>query len=162
MTDEERLIKQRERDKARWEKKKHDKEFLATRAAKARLHYLKNKGKIDRASRAYRQSNPEKSQIYNKRWRDQNRDKVRNAMLKKKYGISLADYEEMLKKQGEVCALCKQKERDNRSLAVDHDHKTGAVRELLCRFCNTSLGILEQKPNLVEAMALYLRKHKKI
>lgn len=43
-------------------------------------------------------------------------------------------------------------------LAVDHNHKTGKVRGLLCRRCNQALGKLEDDPALFEAAATYLRK----
>jgi len=59
----------------------------------------------------------------------------RAQQLKQKYGITEADYEKMLKDQGEVCAICKRHQRFQR-LAVDHDHKTGKIRGLLCPECN--------------------------
>lgn len=59
--------------------------------------------------------------------------------LRKKYGITRADYDEMLRKQGGTCAICHCHQR-YQALAVDHDHKTGFVRGLLCVNCNRGLG----------------------
>lgn len=62
-----------------------------------------------------------------------------------RYGITLKDYDELLQKQNGKCAICQQIEiKKNQhglvSLAVDHDHKTGKVRGLLCSKCNCLLG----------------------
>lgn len=54
------------------------------------------------------------------------------------YGITAEEYAELLDKQGGRCAICRCVPRSIR-LAVDHDHKTGAVRGLLCKRCNHDL-----------------------
>lgn len=66
-------------------------------------------------------------------------DKIRakDLYLRRKYGITLAVYNEMLKDQNNNCALCgKHKSKFKKSLAVDHNHKTGKVRGLVCFHCN--------------------------
>ena len=73
--------------------------------------------------------------------------KERNWSLIRNYGITLAKYNQMLSKQGGVCAICRKPEiKANQykicCLAVDHDHETGKVRGLLCCRCNLKLGIL--------------------
>lgn len=78
--------------------------------------------------------------------------------LKSKYGISLAKYAEMLEAQGGACGICKTAQEE--TLAVDHDHKTGAVRGLLCAKCNRMLGCASDSPSVLDAGAEYLRKHK--
>lgn len=64
----------------------------------------------------------------------------RAASLRIKYGITLEQYEELLAKQGNACAIC-QKPADyfKTNLAVDHDHMTGEIRGLLCYPCNHKL-----------------------
>ena len=74
--------------------------------------------------------------------------------LKNVYGISADDYGSMLQRQRGVCKICGRPEK-NRRLAVDHDHKTGRVRGLLCTSCNRTLGILE---NNFDAFMEYLGK----
>lgn len=96
---------------------------------------------------------------------DYNKDKDR--ALKTMYGISLAEYNEMLTVQGGVCAVCKQPEiapagRNKRTidrvpmLHVDHCHTTGAIRGLLCTRCNTALGSLCEDPERVLALLKYI------
>lgn len=68
----------------------------------------------------------------------------RKKRLLDKYGISLAKYNEMLQAQGGACAICLRPETRGRSLAVDHNHATGAIRGLLCSSCNySSVGEIE-------------------
>lgn len=61
----------------------------------------------------------------------------RDYHLKKTYGISLQQYNELLEKQQHSCAVCgKHADKEKKSLAVDHNHKTGEIRGLLCSHCN--------------------------
>lgn len=72
---------------------------------------------------------------------------IKGYHLKRVYKITLEDYQELFEVQGGVCAICHHSETNldpksglTRYLAVDHDHKTGRVRGLLCRRCNQVLG----------------------
>lgn len=89
-----------------------------------------------------------------------NPERTRDNDLKRNYGITLKQHEEMLDRQGGLCAICKNS-GDGRwsKLCVDHDHKNGNVRELLCRRCNMVLGQVGDDPLLLERMALYLKTH---
>ena len=71
--------------------------------------------------------------------------KRRNAAYRRKYGISLGQYEKILQDQAGCCALCgdEQQGETTKHLFVDHDHITGEVRGLLCRQCNTRLGLID-------------------
>lgn len=64
--------------------------------------------------------------------------------LRKQYGISLLEYNLLLKRQNGVCAICLRPERSDRykHFSVDHDHVTGKVRGLLCSGCNRAIGIM--------------------
>lgn len=86
--------------------------------------------------------------------------------LRRKYGITLAQYEEILASQNGVCAICKRKEtsfdvktRGVRRLSVDHCHKTKKVRALLCFSCNSVIGRIEESQEWVKAISEYLIKH---
>lgn len=88
----------------------------------------------------------------------------KDAGLRNKFGITLAEYGEMLVKQGGVCAICERAETDTRNgkvkaLAVDHDHETGVVRALLCVACNTGLGKFRDDPELLLKAKKYLDHH---
>lgn len=80
----------------------------------------------------------------------------RDATLKKKYGITGKQYDQMLKQQGGVCKICQQKCSTKRKLAVDHDHGSGAVRGLLCFQCNSAIGKLKDSVTLLRRAADYL------
>jgi len=87
------------------------------------------------------------------------RSYILDSRLKHSYGITLAQYEEFLSKQKGVCAICKNKCSTNRRLAVDHDHRTGKVRGLLCARCNKGLGEFQDNPQLIKKAINYLKKH---
>ncbi|MCK5615807.1 endonuclease VII domain-containing protein [Candidatus Pacearchaeota archaeon] len=82
--------------------------------------------------------------------------------LKRTYGVTLKQYDKMFEDQNGVCAICGRAEiRTYKGvptrLAVDHNHKTGKVRALLCSNCNQSLGIYENRKKEFED---YLRSFK--
>lgn len=77
------------------------------------------------------------------------------------YGVSPVEYAEMLVRQKGVCSICKgEGKRHKYALGVDHNHKTGKVRELLCAHCNAALGMAKESPEILRAMIAYLDKHK--
>ncbi len=89
-----------------------------------------------------------------------NPDKVKDSYYRRVYGISLAEYLDMLAHQDDVCAICgKPETAAKKSMAVDHDPVTGAVRRLLCHKCNAGLGHFNDDPALLEAAARYLQEH---
>lgn len=93
-------------------------------------------------------------------WRENNRQSARKHHLKAKYGLSEAEYAALKISQGGNCAVCLQLCKTGHNLAVDHCHLTSTVRGLLCRDCNTGLGILQDSPILLRRAAEYLEKHK--
>lgn len=75
--------------------------------------------------------------------------------IKQRYGIEEADYQRMIIEQEQCCAICGRhvlnQTKKNR-LCIDHDHKTGKVRGLLCGGCNAHLAVLENKGFIKEAI----------
>lgn len=90
--------------------------------------------------------------------RDNKRKHGRKANLKKRYNLSTEEYDYMSFKQGHACAICGDKPTDKK-LSVDHNHKTGAIRGLLCSTCNTALGLLKDDPELIIKAYNYLTIH---
>ncbi|EDW9721273.1 hypothetical protein GTR47_004461 [Salmonella enterica] len=80
--------------------------------------------------------------------------------LIRNYDLTLDGFNKMLADQGGVCAICKQTNKNGKALAVDHDHETGDIRQLLCSNCNTGIGLLKDNPQLLIEAANYLIKHK--
>lgn len=85
----------------------------------------------------------------------------RNRSLRQRYGITLEDYERMLDKQGGCCKICANPPATNRVLVVDHHHKSGRVRALLCDDCNNIVGVVETKPARIEAARQYVEEYHK-
>jgi hypothetical protein len=82
-------------------------------------------------------------------------DKQRSHRLFVLYRITSLEYDIILTHQGGVCAICKRPPTGNR-LAVDHDHKTGLVRGLVCWTCNRALGLLRDRLASAQALVEYL------
>lgn len=89
--------------------------------------------------------------------------------LKRNFNLSINDYNTMMQEQKGVCAICKRTEtlkKTNgisvRRLSVDHDHKTGKVRGLLCNRCNVILGKIEDNTILLNTMIKYLQNNRRL
>lgn len=80
----------------------------------------------------------------------------------KTYGLTLDTYDELLKQQKGVCAICSTDDPRGQSKAgrfyVDHNHQTGEVRGLLCNDCNTALGLFKDSQLLLLKAEQYLDK----
>ena len=97
----------------------------------------------------------------NKRYREGRKEIIRDYQLKHRFGISLDEYKEMLKNQNNSCKICNSVCKTGRSLAVDHNHKTGNIRGLLCAYCNRGIGLLHDDINLLEEAVKYLKNERK-
>lgn len=106
----------------------------------------------------------ESKSAYMKAHREAYPDFWKNTHLKRSFGIDLAKYSEMVAAQDNRCAICGEPETQMRggklkALAVDHNHTTGAVRELLCCDCNQALGKFKDSEAILTSAIAYLRKH---
>jgi hypothetical protein len=100
-------------------------------------YYKSNNDRI----KEYKQVNDEKIKSYRKNYYQTNKSKTAEYDLQKRYGISQAQYDELLLKQKGVCLGCGNPP-SKRKLDVDHNHTTGKVRGLLCHHCNKAQGQL--------------------
>lgn len=96
------------------------------------------------------------------KWRTENPERFgerqRAHHLRKKFGITQEQYEDLLAVQGGGCAICGSTEtiRGKRSLCIDHDHATGKVRGILCHRCNVCIGQAHDDPELLRKAVAYL------
>lgn len=105
----------------------------------------------------WRDNNRAKMKKTKNNWKKRNPDKVKSSSLKSDYGIDLDKYKQLLLSQNNSCAICKRNQTEfKKALSVDHCHKTGYIRGLLCLKCNRSLGLLEDNPSLFRNAASYL------
>ena len=95
------------------------------------------------------------SQYYQKNYKS-----WRRYYYQKKYGITIEQYDEMFKRQGGRCEICKSKPTKN--LYIDHDKITKKVRGLLCRECNTALGSYRENIKILQSAIRYIKKHNNI
>lgn len=89
-------------------------------------------------------------------------ERLRNSRYKYRYGITLEDYNRMFAEQGGVCKICKKDDpgrKQSNHLAVDHCHKTGRVRGLLCLKCNKGLADFNEDLELFKKAMEYLCKN---
>lgn len=78
--------------------------------------------------------------------------------VKQVYGLSDGEYDRLYAQQGGVCAICRRAKGIARRLAVDHNHRTGRVRGLLCGPCNKFVGYLRDDPEAWRRGAEYLER----
>jgi hypothetical protein len=99
---------------------------------------------------------------YNKEYHKNNFDYFKSRDLKKKFGITIEDYNKLFKNQNGLCAICNKSEISKhqsgtiRTLSVDHNHETGKVRGLLCSTCNRAIGLLKDNSILLLKASNYL------
>lgn len=89
--------------------------------------------------------------------------RYRKHNIKKKFGLSLEEYDALLEKANGVCQICKRPETKKHQatgevqpLSIDHDSVTGAIRGLLCSACNFGIGHLKHDPSLLRSAIEYL------
>jgi hypothetical protein len=108
--------------------------------------------------RAWKEANPEKVREHNRRaaraWKLRNPEKVA-AGRAQELALRGVDREAIYLAQRGRCAICQQLEPD-RQFALDHDHRDGWVRGLLCHRCNIGLGMFEDDPERLARAAEYL------
>lgn len=131
-------------DAARWKKENRD-----------RINELVRQDKI---------KNPDKYKKWNKDYYERNAKDINIRAVCRPHGIDVNNYEMMFKAQNNLCAICGFEETRRlrgkvMRLCIDHDHKTGKVRALLCHSCNTGLGKFMDSPDLLTKAAIYLMEH---
>ena len=114
--------------------------------------------------KAYYQENREKALAQTKAWEKANPEKRKNSRLKYAYGITIEEYQKLWDLQKGLCAICGEPEtnidhrtKQNRRLAVDHNHETKKVRGLLCTKCNKGIGLLGDDSEILQNAANYMR-----
>ena len=125
----------------------------------SRKYYLLNKDKIISRIKEVSKTDEfkEKRKVFNKGRKEKNRE----TYYKRRYGITLVEYNQLLTMQNNTCAICKILETEikhgrNTYFAVDHCHKTGKVRGLLCYKCNSTLGFVNDDIECLKNAIKYL------
>ena len=133
---------------------------------KPRESFFKNKSKSQGITAACKVCHLEQRKRYLKEGRMTwgkygNKENKREWALIKTYGITNEDYDEMRVSQDHRCAICKTHETElKRVLNVDHCHKTGIIRGLLCIKCNHAIGLLKENIQSFNNAIEYLQRNK--
>ena len=122
-------------------------------------YYEEHKAHVAERTKEYHRRNYEKSLIwdqnYKRRHRVELQHRERSRRLRKYYGLTHEQYDQLKQEQDFRCAICGKLVEQ---LCVDHDHETGRVRGLLCRACNLILGNADDNPNILLSAIDYLGK----
>lgn len=109
----------------------------------------------------YYNKNKRKVKIKCEEYRKNHIKERRQLQLMYSYKITLADYNEMFNNQNGCCAICEKHQLElNKKLCVDHNHKTGKVRGLLCDSCNRGMGQFYESIKNLKSVIKYLRNNK--
>lgn len=142
------------------------KEFSKNKYNKMKTHYwcksCMNKHSID-----WYFKNKDRIKENRKQYRHTNSKKAKNNHLKRNFNLSLDEYNRLIIQQNNCCSICKKNEdvidkrlNKPRNLCVDHCHKTGKFRALLCSRCNKGIGLLKEDIQILENAIQYLKEHK--
>ena len=97
-------------------------------------------------SKQYYRDNKVKVSDHNKEWRRKRKGYLTAYDRQRKYGLSVEEYDQLFQQQKGCCAICGRSQLElKRNLHVDHNHRTGEVRGLLCFRCNAGVGYLDDK-----------------
>lgn len=135
--------------------------------SKASRKQWRQKPENKKSAKAYRQKHKVKHRKQQRAWKEKNKERyllVQRRAYKKwrletRYGLTVEKFFKMLKKQSSRCAMCREKFLSSKQTHVDHDHKTGKVRGLLCAACNRGLGFLRDSIVIFKQGIRYLKKH---
>jgi Recombination endonuclease VII len=148
-----------------------------------RKHRENNRELLNQKSREYRKNNIERIRARDRQWKAKdykerkyiyverakrfyknNPEKTKNRRLITKYGITIEQYNEMLIKQNNLCFICRKPEsafhknsNKVKDLCVDHCHKTGKARALLCANCNCLIGYSNESIEILQEAINYLK-----
>jgi hypothetical protein len=89
-------------------------------------------------------------------WRLKNAEQIFGYNIRRNYGVTLDQYKQRLEEQGFACAICKTTNNGSRKFGIDHNHKTGKIRGLLCHKCNAGLGNFDDNLDRLKKAIAYM------
>lgn len=128
-----------------------------------RLYRSRNREKFSLKSKRYREENKElvkkKKAEYFQKNKSRIQERWNKQVLRYRFGITPQQYDKMLADQGGVCKICKKFRltKVQKRMGVDHCHKTGKLRGILCDWCNTGIAKFEDNESLLIEAIAYLK-----
>jgi hypothetical protein len=119
--------------------------------------YLADPKRAYKWARAWAKNNPDKIKGYLRKHQKNRKRLHRRWTLKTRYGLTPEQFDNLVKQQENKCAICE--EVSTVTLNVDHCHKTGKIRALLCRRCNRAIGLFKDNIDLLIKSVVYLQRY---
>ncbi|MCX6574890.1 MAG: endonuclease VII domain-containing protein [Candidatus Aminicenantes bacterium] len=142
-------------------KKAYDKAYdLAHRAEKStynKAYHEAHRDKVLGRQKIYAIAQRKEIASRQKAWGAAHRDETRARRLKRNYGLTIKAFGDLLLAQGAKCAVCRRPEWGRGGPVVDHDHKAGNVRGILCGRCNMAAGLLGDDSKIAQMLSDYLK-----
>ena len=108
-------------------------------------------------SKNYYTKNKKELTLKNKTYALENKEKIKSAKMRRKFGIAIEEKILLFAKQGNKCAICSCAENNvGRDWDIDHCHKTGKIRGILCSNCNRGLGLFQDSSEYLKQACKYL------
>lgn len=145
------------REKNKEKLKQYNREWREKNKDRQRQYRIKRKKEREEANKRYDSTDNGKERRLTYRKKRVESGKAFEYHIMTKYKLSIADYNRMKDQQNNSCKICFVEFVDRRSTHIDHCHKTGAVRGLLCPRCNMLVGCIETGANLVSRAEKYIR-----
>jgi Recombination endonuclease VII len=124
--------------------------------ANHRRSYAKNREKYKAASKKWRDEHPK--EVQNRRASPKAKEMERAGHVRRTFGITKVEYETMLSRQKRRCSICRSLFGEFNFPCVDHCHRNGNIRGLLCRTCNSGIGHLKDSVRLLKSAIKYLER----
>lgn len=152
--------RQAHKDKVAARKKQYYQDNKVEIAAKKKQYYQDNKAEIATAQRRYYQDHKAEIIERTKRYGRSHKIETRHNKLIYSYGVGLDEYDKLFTVQEGRCAICGKHQTElSKVLSIDHDHRTGKIRGLLCQNCNLALGNVFDDIWILEHAIKYLQIH---
>lgn len=124
-----------------------------------RLWRIANSALIKERAKKFREVHAEEIRARSRLSYYRNRDRAKDTQLKKVYGISLVELEEMWESQDGKCSICEGSlAKRSGGYAIDHNHSSGKVRGLICSRCNFALGLVLESETTLLRLIEYLKR----
>jgi len=168
-------------EKIRAKKKAYRERNLEKEKAYTKARYAANREANIARLRAWRAENPERSRAVAKAWRDANPERHKANVIAwqaanpekvkvyvktgkvRKYGLTLEQFDEFIRACGGRCPLCNVEfvasSRSRECACIDHCHKSGKVRGVICKRCNIGIGHARENPEILKAWLSYITSH---
>lgn len=122
-------------------------------------YYHKNKERLKKYNKdhnkEYYQKNKEVIKRKKREYKQNNKEYIEERRCKKTYNLTFEEIDQILITQNHKCLICGKSLMETKR-CIDHDHKTGKIRGILCDMCNTGLGHFYDNPEFLRKTVLYI------